>query len=227
MNWMLIVAIVLILAVVGFVKLAQKRKSEPSDYPYQKIETLFSPAERSFFGVLNQVVGEDVRILGKVRVADAVAPQRGLSRSAWQRAFNRISAKHFDFLLCKRDDLSVICAIELDDSSHQSKKRQLRDEFLEGVCNATSIPLIQMAVQSGYALDDIRKLLSPYLENKESHKQEKTESTQNKPAMADKLCPKCSSPMVTRTARKGTHAGKKFWACSAYPNCKHIEVVNS
>ena len=32
-------------------------------------------------------------------------------------------------------------------------------------------------------------------------------------------CPKCGSEMVLRTARKGAHAGKKFWGCSNYPYC--------
>lgn len=33
-------------------------------------------------------------------------------------------------------------------------------------------------------------------------------------------CPKCSSPMVVRTARRGKNAGSKFYGCSQYPTCK-------
>jgi hypothetical protein len=61
-------------------------------------------------------------------------PKSGLGRSARQKAFNKIAAKHFDFLLCDKEDLSVACAIEIDDASHNSKRRQERDEFLKGVC---------------------------------------------------------------------------------------------
>ena len=32
-------------------------------------------------------------------------------------------------------------------------------------------------------------------------------------------CPKCGSPMVLRTARRGRNAGNSFWGCSDYPNC--------
>jgi restriction system protein len=35
-------------------------------------------------------------------------------------------------------------------------------------------------------------------------------------------CPKCSSSMVLRTARRGTKAGSQFWGCSTYPACKGI-----
>ncbi len=35
-------------------------------------------------------------------------------------------------------------------------------------------------------------------------------------------CPKCGSPMVRRTAKKGANAGKQFWGCSHYPSCTGI-----
>lgn len=37
-----------------------------------------------------------------------------------------------------------------------------------------------------------------------------------------KLCPKCGSKMVQRTARKGRNAGNTFWGCSRYPQCNQI-----
>ncbi|MFB1034111.1 MAG: hypothetical protein QMC38_02060 [Sinobacterium sp.] len=46
----------------------KKKKQKPieeNEYPYQKLDALFTPAERSFFGVLNQVLGEDVVVFGK------------------------------------------------------------------------------------------------------------------------------------------------------------------
>lgn len=33
-------------------------------------------------------------------------------------------------------------------------------------------------------------------------------------------CPKCGASMVLRTARQGKNAGKQFWSCSRYPECK-------
>ncbi len=34
------------------------------------------------------------------------------------------------------------------------------------------------------------------------------------------VCPQCGKPMVLRTAKSGRNAGKPFWGCSAYPDCK-------
>ena len=35
-------------------------------------------------------------------------------------------------------------------------------------------------------------------------------------------CPKCGKSMVLRTARNGDNAGKQFWGCSGYPDCKGV-----
>lgn len=40
-------------------------------------------------------------------------------------------------------------------------------------------------------------------------------------------CPKCGRKMVLRTARQGRYAGKQFWGCSGYPNCRGIVNIRS
>lgn len=42
------------------------------------------------------------------------------------------------------------------------------------------------------------------------------------PTNAIPCCPKCGKPMTLRTARSGKHAGRQFWGCTAYPNCKGV-----
>ncbi|NTV98643.1 MAG: four helix bundle protein [Chlorobiaceae bacterium] len=38
-------------------------------------------------------------------------------------------------------------------------------------------------------------------------------------------CPKCGKPMSLRTARNGKSAGRQFWGCTGYPECKGIADV--
>jgi restriction system protein len=38
-------------------------------------------------------------------------------------------------------------------------------------------------------------------------------------------CPLCGSLMVLRTAKSGKNAGKQFWGCSTYPDCKGAAKV--
>ena len=42
---------------------------------------------------------------------------------------------------------------------------------------------------------------------------------------AEILCPKCGSPMVLRKAAKGPNAGKEFYGCSRFPQCRGIVNV--
>lgn len=39
----------------------------------------------------------------------------------------------------------------------------------------------------------------------------------------EKLCPKCGSKLVLRTAKKGNYQGNQFWGCSRYPKCRYME----
>ena len=228
MEGLLIAAVVIIVIALVFAKSLKGRVSGPEDYPYQKAGPLFTPAERSFYGVLSQAVGTNATIFGKVRVADIATPRKGLARSIWQRAFNKISAKHFDFVLCDSHDLSVICVLELDDSSHKASKRQQRDEFLTGVCSAADIPFIRVPAKAGYVISEIQALLAPHLTATAAEPEAElpVEAPEKQIEKDEKSCAKCSSSMVVRVARSGANAGKQFWACSTYPKCRHIEAIN-
>jgi very-short-patch-repair endonuclease len=124
--------------------------------PYQKEPVLFTPAERSFFAVLEQALGDEFRVLGKVRLADVIRVKAGLSGSVRQQAFNRIQSKHLDFVVCDPNDLSVQFVVELDDSSHQQPRRQARDEFLDKALAAAGVPVFHFPVKRAYVVQEIR-----------------------------------------------------------------------
>ena len=107
-------------------------------------------------GVLDQAVGPEHRVFGKVRVADVAAVKSGLGNSARQGALNRIAAKHFDFLVCRSGDLSVVCAVELNDKSHASQRAQARDELLANVCRVINLPLLTVPAKAAYSPQDVR-----------------------------------------------------------------------
>lgn len=236
MSWIVLgLVVLLVAALLIFLKAKSQVEPDSNEYPYSKQEVLFSPAERSFLGVLSQAVGDEAQIFGKVRVADVITPKKGMPRSDWQKAFNKISGKHFDFILCDKNDLSIICAIELDDSTHQSKNRTKRDQFLVGACKSSSVPLIQVPAKSSYIINEIRGLLSPYLNNGlviETNKEVFEESSVAEEAVvshtdSEKVCPKCAAILVKRVAKKGENTGNEFWACSSFPKCRYTEAVNA
>jgi restriction system protein len=36
------------------------------------------------------------------------------------------------------------------------------------------------------------------------------------------VCPECGKSMAQRTAKSGKNAGRKFWGCTGYPDCKGV-----
>ena len=151
----LALAIIVIIGIVVVLALF-KNKAGSQGFPYQLSTHLLSNAERSFYGVLVQAVGSNGLVFSKVRVADVISPRMGLNRSDWQRAFNAVSAKHFDFLVCDPQDCSVRFAVELDDVSHTSCKGQKRDRLLNSACDSAGLPLIRVKAAKGYVVADIR-----------------------------------------------------------------------
>ncbi len=149
----------LIVPVVLFALLVlAKSKKGVIGYPYIAAPGLFTGAEAAFLRVLEQAA-PDYRVFGKVRVADVIRVQKGLSNSARTAAFNRISAKHIDFVLCRPHDLTIICAVELDDRTHERRDRRARDAFLENALAAAQVPLVRIKNQQRYDMAELKTLL--------------------------------------------------------------------
>lgn len=154
----LLLAVIVIVGVALFLALV-RGKGGSSEFPYQLSKYLFSKAERSFYGVLVQAIGSSGLVFSKVRVADVITPKKGLNRSDWQRAFNAISSKHLDFVICDPGDCSIKLAVELDDSSHGSAKAQKRDKLLNGACESAGLPLLRIKAAKSYVVADIQRLV--------------------------------------------------------------------
>lgn len=150
----IIAAVVLGLTVLTVISQLVRRKLSVS--AYRREDHLFTPAERSFLQTLDAAVAPGHRVFGKVRVADIVGLKQGLSAQARQAALNRVAQKHFDFVVCDADSLSPECAVELNDSSHGSKRARARDEFLGSVCKAVGLPLVTIRAAASYSVEEIR-----------------------------------------------------------------------
>ncbi|MBN2272356.1 MAG: DUF2726 domain-containing protein [Sedimentisphaerales bacterium] len=125
-------------------------------YPYGKQKSLLSPAEKNFLNELDRIINENYRIFSKVRLADVIKVGRGLPDSRWQSAFNRIQSKHLDFLICAREDFSIVGAIELDDKSHALPERRERDIFINSALAAAGIPILRYPPKRNYFHIELR-----------------------------------------------------------------------
>jgi very-short-patch-repair endonuclease len=158
--------VLVLVAVAGFLALKMKILGNPagpgadSDEPYQGVEGVLTPAEWQFYQVLRLAVGDDVLIWPKVRLADLVKVRGGLEPSQRAKAQNKINSKHVDFVIADPESGRVFGVIELDDSSHQRSKNQLRDAFVERVYGAAGIPIERVACKRQYTPEELRQVLA-------------------------------------------------------------------
>lgn len=230
MVWMLLLIGTLCVGAALVANLRAQRQT--ADAAYQRAGALFSPAERSFLGVLDQAVGAEFRVFGKVRIADVLTPETGVTRRAWQAAQNRIHAKHFDYVLCDPATLVPRCAIELNDKSHHRSARRARDRFLAAACQHAALPLLAFDVRNTHSVGEVAATVALAL-GRHAQAEEIAEATSIAPSRGPDgeeigpRCPKCSAMMTKRTAKAGSNAGRDFWGCSNFPRCREIVPIVS
>ena len=217
----IVIIIFAIFAVIAFLikqfVIGSARKS-----PYVGTDSLLTPAELNFFNVLKTVMPDDFCIMCKVRLADLIKVNRNLPRSDSQSAFNRIQSKHIDFVICRTDDMSIYCVLELDDKSHNQASRQKRDAFVNDSLKGAGIPIRHIPVKRSYNLADLQQRLADINNEVKSANLANSDTAEEMPKV-NQICSKCGAMMVLRTAQKGANAGNQFWGCSNYPKCRNIE----
>ncbi len=125
-------------------------------YPYTLKKYILTRAEYSFYKVLILHLPDHLSVFVKIRLGDLFDIESGLDKSTRARAWNKISSKHFDFVLIDKKACTVQSVIELDDNSHASKKAQTTDHFKDEACKAANLTLHRISVKTGYTADDIK-----------------------------------------------------------------------
>lgn len=186
--------------------------------PYRLRDDFLSPAELSFYKVLQLVVKDRATISTKVNLADLFFVLRGEGQQSYR---NKIDRKHVDFLLCDLATMKPLAGIELDDASHQRADRIERDQFVDSVFQTAGLPLLHFPVRQSYNVAELSAVFAPWLS---PQARQLPHPTPPVPAAISgpPNCPKCGTPMVQRTATKGDNKGKMFWGCANYPRCREV-----
>lgn len=151
--WLLLVVVAVVIAVLVLLSQLQAAPVKP----YERRGRLITKAELRFLRALEICVQDRWRIFAMVRIADILQVSGNVkARQSWQ---NKINCKHIDFVLCDAEDLNVLLAIELDDSSHNRVDRQERDQFVNEAFLSAGLPLIRVPVQNSYDIKTLRELI--------------------------------------------------------------------
>lgn len=149
MTWQ-IIALLAALAAAAFLFRRLTGRGGKSRHPYQKQTALFSPDDRAFFHPLKQAVGEEYEIFGKIWAGDIIIAKKAVPVDAF-------ADQHFDFVLCDKSSLAVVCAIQLHDKTHPD--RQAKADVLQPICETLGLPLVRFQIKADYPVEEVREKL--------------------------------------------------------------------
>lgn len=159
MELAIVLMMLLILVSVGAIKLADQGVA----FPFRKRQQLFTPVELSFLNMIEQAVGREFRIVCRVKLSDLVSVRQPSNKKQASAALSKASAKQLDFVLCDRDDMSPILAIDLVHQNSNGGYKLQRDWFVTGALDAASVPHARIKVKSGYSVEEIRECIETKL----------------------------------------------------------------
>ena len=168
------------------------------DFPYKRVKLLTDAELQLFHFMQNNLCQIDrLTILAKVRLADIAEVD---TRVTLNKDFLwKITNKHVDFLICDKNNLDIICAVELDDYTHETQEAKDRDMFIMQVLDSVGVKTIRIrtkirAIEKSdlVLIDDcINRRLAP-------------------------KCPYCGKQMYPKVSR----VGHRFYACEDFINCR-------
>lgn len=147
----LLLALVVIIAIVGLLKLKSQGNSRGHDiWPFYAKKPLSAPEQILYFRLVEAL--PDYIVLAQVQLFRLLGVKKGHNYQSWSNRINRMSA---DFVICKKD-ASIVAVIELDDSTHQKLDRQIADNKKDKALEAAAIKVVRWKAQSIPDLSEIK-----------------------------------------------------------------------
>lgn len=135
-------------------------------YPYESAGPLLTAAEHVFYASLERAIPDGYVISLKVRMGDVLKVRDRVEKKKAFALRGKVQQKHFDFVICKKKDMTVACCIELNDSSHNRRDRITRDVFVREACAAAGVVLLEVKNRKSYVVDEIRSLVVSAIQGK-------------------------------------------------------------
>ena len=142
--------------------LASRLNDNSFPFPFEKKQVVFTAAEKNFQNLVEQALGPKYRVINRVKLSDMVTIRNGVSSKAGQTATNNADNKYLDFVICDRDTMRLLAAIDLVDTQGKGYKVK-KDWFVSGALEAATIPHLRIKVKSNYSLDEIRACINSRL----------------------------------------------------------------
>ena len=236
MSMTLLVSSVLILTILSFGLISHfvfRNK-----FPMVRNRRFMSVDESRFFVALEKALSDKYYIYSKVRLLDITSFQKTAGALNKRSVNKRLKNLCADFVVCKKDDMSIIGVVELEKFNKRisAKQKKHRESLMSSVCREADIRLFYFDGRQDYAGMDLCRLITGRSKSKPIESKRR-KSVVAEPSMMsieegdsmmetdvlDKVrsCPKCYSEVVIKVAVKGDNIGEKFLMCRKYPYCDY------
>lgn len=133
--------------------------------------------------------------------------------------FKKLEVTSEDISVVKRDALPKLVK-EIDEKIGTALVEERISSIYEKLCPHTQV--------SG----EVKESHIENIEKKYKASPEKTDISEENTVNGEKetdnmICPKCGSPLVLRTSKKGENAGNQFYGCSSFPKCRYIQNIEN
>ncbi len=113
-----------------------------SQYQYRAKKHIMTNYEEKSYRKLISVFNKKFYVIPQISLATLLDHKvRGQN---WYGAFQHINRKTVDYILLNKITLELICAVELDDYTHEWEKRRERDLEVERIFREAGIPLVRL-----------------------------------------------------------------------------------
>lgn len=153
-----LLSILVLVVIVSFVATKFTDNNE-NPYPFVRKKELYTQVETAFLQLLERAVGEQYRIVSRVKLADIIDCKSGLSDKSKRIALTKSKNKQLDFVLLDKEKLTIVAAVDLVNNANKDGHKAQRDWFVSGALETAGIPHIRMKVKAGYRADDVRNAI--------------------------------------------------------------------
>lgn len=135
-----------------------------SQYRYYAKSYVMTSRENDCFKILNEIFSSKWFVVPQVHLS-ALLDYRVKGQN-WNAAFRHINGKSVDFVLIGKESYKVVCAIELDDSTHSKPDRKERDIEIERMFKGARIPLARISKFESMTKPEIAKVVTDAINGK-------------------------------------------------------------
>ncbi|TMP87829.1 hypothetical protein CWC05_05915 [Pseudoalteromonas ruthenica] len=174
---------ILVLVVVASVVASKFTDNNENPYPFVRKKEIYTQVESAFLSLLERAVGDNYRIVSRVKLADVIDCKAGLSSKSRRIAMTKTKNKQLDYVLLDKQKMTIVAAVDLVNNANKDGHKAQRDWFVSGALETAGIPHIRMKVKSGYRVEDVRNAILFKIGKPEAATKRKPTRTPTRPAV--------------------------------------------